>query len=65
MKLELAEYCEVVAFTKFESDLDVSTQQQLNYVLVYLHTCPKLGTPRIEAARKLCALKDFCVFLTT
>lgn len=30
MKLELAQYREVAAFAKFGSDLDASTQQQLN-----------------------------------
>ena len=30
MKLELAQYREVAAFAQFGSDLDVSTQQQLN-----------------------------------
>ena len=29
-KLELAQYCKVAAFTKFGSDLDAATQQQLN-----------------------------------
>ena len=30
MKLELAQYREVAAFAQFGSDLDASTQQQLN-----------------------------------